>query len=213
MKDAGSVADYLSTIVTWLVVHPHEVVTLLLTNGDHVSVDYFAAAFSASGAAEITYVPFRNHTATNLNTWPTLAELISAEKRLVAFVDANANTSVPYILDEWAYFWETPFDVTDPSFSSCAIDRPEGLRSGKNAAVAKQRMYIANHFLDTSVLGMVVPDRRDAGRTNAEGEGVGGLAAQVGRCRGAHGRAPKGVLVDYFEKGNAFVVQDGINGV
>lgn len=38
MKDSGSIQDFLAAIINWLDTHPIEVVTLLLTNGDYVSL-------------------------------------------------------------------------------------------------------------------------------------------------------------------------------
>lgn len=210
MKDAGSVDNFLKTIVTWLLEHPKEVVTLLLTNGDYVSIDYFAKAFNSSGAQEVAYVPFAHHKASVLNSWPTLGELIASEKRLVAFLDSGANSSAPFILPEFDYFWETPFDTTDPGFSQCVIDRPEDL--ARQPKVAAQRMYIMNHFLDTNILGMDFPDRYNAKRTNAEAGG-GSIGVQTGLCQRLHGRPPNGVLVDYFDRGSVFKAQNALNGL
>lgn len=47
---------------------------------------------------------------------------------------------------------------------------------------------------------MDLPNRRDAERTNAL-KGKGSIGAQVDLCMGMHGRAPKGIMVDYFDKG------------
>lgn len=68
-----------------------------------------------------------------------------------------------------------------------------------------------NHFLDTKVWGMEVPDRRDAARTNAY-RGKGGIGEQAERCAGLHGKAPAAVLVDYFDRGEVFKAQDALNG-
>ena len=209
IKDAGSVQDYLSTINDWLGKHPQEVVTLLLTNGDHVNVSEFDKAYTLSGLRSYAYIPTATHDESILDSWPTLGELISSGKRLVAFLDTGASQDVPYILNEFSYFWETPFDTTDPSFLQCTIDRPGHLY--QFPAVAKETMYISNHFLDTDVAGMEIPDRRDAARTNAV-VGKGSIGAQVDLCRTLHGRPPVGVLVDYFDKGEVFRMQDLLNG-
>lgn len=209
MKDAGGVREYLDAVKRWLDAHPREVVTVLLTNGDFVDVAEFKEAFNASQIDGYAYVPTLGHSAEILESWPTLSELIDSGKRLVAFLDFGADTErVPYLLPELDYFWETPFDTTDPTFSQCAIDRPEDLQ--RDPEKAEKRMYIVNHFLDTDVLGMDLPDRRDVGNTNAWGS----LGVQVGVCEGLYGgRKPKGVLVDYFERGNVWEVQDWLNGV
>ena len=210
LKDAGTVEAYLQVVKAWLDTHPKEVVTLLLTNGDNVPVAEFDAVFSASGIRPYAYVPGPSHDPTVLDSWPTLGELITNGTRLGAFLDYGATDTVPHILPEFLYFWETPFDMTDPSFPQCIIDRPGS--AADNPEVAYQRMYIVNHFLDTEMLGMDIPDRRDAESTNAVG-GRDSSDRQVGLCVGLHRRAPKGILVDFFERGDVFGVQDGLNGV
>ncbi|KAL6719726.1 hypothetical protein ACLMJK_001647 [Lecanora helva] len=210
MKDAGSVQYYLETIKSWLDTHPKEVVTVLLTNPNYANITHFAHAFNASGITQYTYTPLPTHNSADPSTWPTLGELIVNNTRLIAFIDSGADDAlVPYILSEFTYFWETPFDTTDPSFPQCAVDRPEDI--AKHPARINERMYIVNHFLDTHLLGMDVPNRRDAGRTN-KAEGEGSIGKQVELCVGVHGRKPKGVLVDYFDRGEVFRVQDLLNG-
>ena len=211
MKDAGSVHDYLGTVRVWLDHHPKEVVTLLLTNGDYANITNFNHAFNISGVLPYAYIPIKTHKPTDLNTWPTLSQLISSGKRLIVFLDTGADSNIaPYILPEFTYFWETPFDTINPSFPQCTIDRPQDIAS--NASKVSQRMYIMNHYLDTSVLGMFLPNRRDAKKTNAK-TGPGSIGAQVDLCVKMHGYKPKGVLVDYFDKGDVFAVQDEMNGL
>ena len=210
LKDAGSVKVYLEVIKKWLDKHPKEVVTLLLTNGDNVRVSEFDDVFVASGIQPYAYVPGPSHNPSILDSWPTLGELVDNDTRLVAFLDYGAMDTVPYILPEFLYFWETPFDMTDPSFPQCIIDRPGGVV--ENPALAAQRMYLVNHYLDTEMMGMDVPDRRDARKTNAA-SGSESIGAQIDLCQKEHGRAPKGILVDYFEKGDVFKVQDALNGL
>ena len=67
-----------------------------------------------------------------------------------------------------------------------------------------------NHFLDTDVLGMDLPDRRDARKTNATG--TGNLGAQAGLCGESHGRAPVGMLVGYVDQGEGLKARDRLNG-
>ena len=223
MEDGGALKDYLTTVKKWLEANPHEVVTLLLTNGDYLDVGAFDQVFTKAGITDLVYTPQRappktrhrrgenNATSTNPEQWPTLGQMIAKNQRLVVFLDYGAKpTSVPYILNEFAYFWETPYDTTDPTFSQCAIDRPYLAADATPAARrdVEQRMYIVNHYLDTKVLGMEVPDRRDAKKTNAW-ESVG---RQAGLCERVHGRKPRVVLVDYFDVGGWFRVQDRLNG-
>ena len=225
--DAGSLVSYLTTIKTWLDANPNEVLTLLLTNGDSLDVSVFDTAYTNSGLKPYAFVPASSPGFLPIDSWPTLQDLITTNKRLVAFLglfllpfsfytiplmfsslqlDYGASPSkVPYILDEFSYFFETPFDTTDPTFNECTLDRPAG-------ASPNGRMYIINHFLDISVFGILIPDNGADQTTNAA-TGTGSIGAQVGLCEGIYGRAPKGVLVDYFDKGNVFAAQNALNGL
>ncbi|KAL8908253.1 MAG: hypothetical protein Q9171_005533 [Xanthocarpia ochracea] len=212
MKDAGLLSDYLKVIKEWLDKNPQEVITILLTNGDRLNVTDFHQAFHTSGIIPYTYTAHGNPNAWTLDSWPTLGHLIAANTRLIAFLDTGANQSqIPYLHNEFAYFWETPFEGLDhPSaFASCKIDRPVGLE--KFQRTVKQRMYILNHFLDTRIGGIQVPNRRDAKMSNAWGGGW-GIGTHAGRCVGLYGRAPAAVLVNYFDKGEVFEAQDRLNG-
>lgn len=203
-KDAGLLSDYLADIKTWLDDNPNEVVTLLLVNGDNVNISLFDTAYTTSDLKKYTYTPPAS--SLGLSAWPTLSELIGNNTRLIAFLDAGAApSSVRYILDEFTYFFETPYDVTDPNFAECVIDRPKG-------ATADGRMYIVNHFLDLAIGSIDVPDDSADDATNAP-TGVGSIGAQVGICQGLYGRAPVGILVDNFDKGDVFAAQNALNGL
>lgn len=114
---------------------------------------------------------------------------------------------MPYILEEFNYFFETPYDTTNPSFPECSIDRPAG-------ASAAGRMYLVNHFLDISIFGIDIPDEAAASKTNAA-TGSGSIGAQVAICVGLYGVYPNVVLLDYFDKGSPgwSKAQNTMNGV
>ncbi|KAL1979877.1 hypothetical protein VTN96DRAFT_5035 [Rasamsonia emersonii] len=205
LKDAGSLVSFLETVKTWLDGNPNEVVTLLITNGDNVNITEFDSAFDQSGIKKYAFVPSSSPNPLSINDWPTLQELIDAGTRLVAFLDYGADMkTVPYILDEFAYYFETPYDVTNASFPDCSINRPPG-------ASADGRMYIVNHFLDVDVLGALIPDREAADTTNAA-TGNGSIGAQAALCESLYGRPPNVVLVDFTDKGDIFAAQDALNG-
>lgn len=203
-RDAGTLSAYLCTVKTWLDANPNEVVTILLVNGDNVDVSMVDDAYTSSGLKSYAYTP--STSPLGLSAWPTLQEMISAGTRLVAFLDAGVNPSVPYILDEFTYFFETPYDTTDPTFPQCTIDRPHGLTT------ADGRMYIVNHFLDLGLGDIDIPDDAADNTTNAA-TGVGSIGAQADICIGLYERAPWGVLVDYFDKGDVFTAQNALNGL
>ncbi|MCJ1470409.1 hypothetical protein MMC07_009054 [Pseudocyphellaria aurata] len=209
VNNAGSVQGFLRTVKDWLDTHPQEIVTLLLTNGDRdrINASDFDHAFTASEIKPYAYIPKNTGNFSvdlSITSWPTLGEMITSGKRLVAFVDYGSSPLYPYILGEFHYFWETPFDTIDRAFSQCTTQRI--------LPVANPNMYILNHFLDTQILKLLVPDRRDASHTNAAA-GTGSIGAQVELCKKLHGYLPRVILVDYFERGDVFKVQRSLNGL
>ncbi|KAG0161506.1 hypothetical protein PDIDSM_9040 [Penicillium digitatum] len=203
LENAGSLKLYLTTIKNWLDVNPNEVVTLLLTNGDSVAITEFGDTLSSSGISNYAYVPSANPLP--IANWPTLSDMISSGKRLVVFLDYGADIKkVNFIQDEFAYYFETAYDVTDASFSNCSLDRPFG-------AAATGRMGIVNHFLDIEVFGVKIPARQRASTTNAA-TGPGSIGAQAALCSGLYGRAPNVVLADFVDKGDVIAAQKNLNG-
>ena len=84
LEDAGTLKSFLITVKKWLDANPHEVVTLLLTNGDSASITEFGDTFSSSGIVDYAFVPSANPLA--ISDWPTLGNLISSGKRLIVFL-------------------------------------------------------------------------------------------------------------------------------
>lgn len=132
--------------------------------------------------------------------------MIITSSRVVVFMDYETDQdAVPYILDEFRYMWETPFDPVDRAFP-CTVQRPPDL----SKAAAKSRMYIANHNLNTELelLGntLLVPTAPLLGETNAvEGFGSLGLAAKT--CNETWGKPPTVLNVDYYNVGNGSVFE------
>nr|OQO18733.1 hypothetical protein B0A51_11431 [Rachicladosporium sp. CCFEE 5018] len=170
--DAGSLAKYLREVRTWLEGNPNDVVTLLLLNGDDLDLSVFDAIFGRSRMRDYAFVPASSPRTLAISDWPTLSALIQLNKRLIVFLDSKADTTkVPYILPEFDYFFETPYDTTDPAFKQCTLDRPAG-------SSPEGKMYIVNHFLDKTALWTSV------------------LAAL---CEKLYGRRPNVVLVDMIK--------------
>lgn len=205
INDAGSLTSYPTTIKNWLDKNPNEVLTLLLTNGDRVDVKDFDSSFNSAGLDKYAYTPPTHPLP--MTAWPTLGDLIKSKTRLIVFLDYGADeNTVPYILDQFAYYFETPFDTTDPAFGQCTIDRPP-------KATPEGRMYIVNHYLDWEITsGLLVPDRGAAATVNAA-TGKGSIGAQAELCIGLYGRAPNAVLVDFVDKGDVMLVQRELNGL
>ncbi|KAI4117576.1 MAG: hypothetical protein LQ345_002230 [Seirophora villosa] len=213
LLNAGTAESYFTDITRWVRRHPYDVVTLLIGNADLVNVNNYAALLQSSRLARYAYIP--SEVPMGIDAWPTLSEMILTQKRVVIFMDYNANqTAVPYILDEFSYVWETPFSPTNRSFP-CTQQRPPGLSTGD----AQRRMYLVNHNLNTeltlagtSILVVTVSLLNVTNNVTGPGS-LGTHAAKKVVERWS--RPPNFLLVDYYNvgAGSVFKVAAELNNV
>ncbi|KAJ3212128.1 hypothetical protein HDU83_005756 [Entophlyctis luteolus] len=199
LYNGGSLTNYLKRVVAWMAANPTEVVTILMTNNDDVAVNAeWLTSFQDSGIDQLAYIPPymplpRGH-------WPTLGEMIDSGRRAVLFLDYKADfQTVNYVFNEFSNMFETRYDSTDASFP-CTVDR--GVTGN---------MYLINHYLDFSLLGILLPDRIKAGTTN----GVASIVANARNCAAGvgGGRYPNFVLLDWVDKGDPFTAAKQLNGL
>lgn len=207
LYNGGTLANYLSSVKTWMDANPDNVISLLIVNSyDNIPPSAYDSVFQSVGLASQAYAP--PSASLPASGWPTLGSLISSGKNLVVFLTTEADfTTVPYIIDEFTNIWETAFDVTTTTFD-CSVNRTNGDVS--------TQMYLINHFLDENFLtdDIPVPDKAAANVTNGV-SGVGSLGQQVQTCVQDYGRNPNFMLVDFYEYGNGsvFEVAATANGV
>jgi hypothetical protein len=202
--DAGPITDYLGTVYDWVATHPYDVVTIILGNGGYNPVTDYVPFLEQTGLQNFAYEPPK--IPMGLDDWPVLASMILTGKRVVFFMDYEANqTAVPWILDEFSQMWETPFDPTDRNFP-CDVQRPPNL----SAEDAKNRLYLANHNLnyDINLLGtsLLVPYTPLLNVTNNV-TGYGSLGMSATNCSQTWGFPPKFLNVDYYNVGNGSVFE------
>ncbi|KAF4582654.1 hypothetical protein EYR40_002577 [Pleurotus pulmonarius] len=206
--DGGTVEDYLKKVKTFLDANPNEVITLIFTNPEGVSIpSVWKPAFDNSGITPLAFIP--PSIPMKASDWPTLGQLIDSGKRVVVFLDAGADGqgSGNFILPEFPMIWETPFSQTDASFP-CRVDRIQGPLS------TEDHMYMINHSLNVNILpigdGVLVSDPVDAPVTN----GVTSIVNHANGCaQFAAGRAPNFVLLDYVNIGQGKQAVDILNRV
>ena len=216
MLDAGPLADWLVEIKAWLDTHRFDVVTILIGNADpYPDPSTWVFAVEQSGILDYAYAP--PQMPMSLADWPTLADMILLNRRAVILLDYKANYATwPWLIDEFAVMWETPFDPVNRDFP-CTVERPPDL-SESDARSA--RMFMMNHnfnvqfdILGTSIL---VPARSLLNETNAVA-GYGSVGAAAAACRAAWGRPPNFLNVDYYDEGSSpgsvFEVAAAMNGV
>ena len=214
LLNAGTLSSWLSEIKAWMDANPHDVVTILLVNSDNASAEDLNTQFEAANITSYAYQP--PSTTTALDTWPTLQELISNSTRLVTFVaslDPTSNTVAPYLLDEFTFVFENPYNVTSLSNFSCTADRPPAVQGQTATAISAGRLPLVNHFLDEGIgLGIDIPDSGNITTTNGL-TGIGSLGQAASDCSAAYGKAPAFLLVDFFDEGSTLSVVNSLNGI
>ncbi|KAF4507895.1 hypothetical protein G6O67_004346 [Ophiocordyceps sinensis] len=198
--DVGPLTLYLHEVADWLDGHPDDVVTLLLTNINAIPMDKFRGAFDETGLNKLV---FRPRGVLAKHQWPTLQELIKAGTRLVVFMDYHSDQAkVDYIINEFDYFWETPYGITDKAFPTCSVDRPSN-------GDTKKLMGIMNHMLNHKIGDIVFPNMLDAASTNS----LASIQKQVDLCK-SHGKPqPNVVLLDWVNIGEAQKALQVLNGL
>jgi len=209
LMDGGSLLDFLETVEAFLRRNPDEVLTLLFVNTG-VPLNSFAKVFLEARLDVLSYIPpaDKRHGQMRTSDWPTIAQMVAANQRLVTFLSSGADEeAVPFLLPEFDYVFETDFGIERPDQYSCAPARP---RYADDSFVP-DRLSLVNHFLYAKFLGFRFPNASFAGETNAAGFRVGELGEHAVRCRGAYERRPNFLLVDFFNEGDVFAVEEGVN--
>ena len=102
--DGGTVEAYLTNVKIFLDANPNEVLTMIVTNPDGLSLPgQWEPAFRNSGIMNLAYVP--PNLPMKQTDWPTLGNMIDSGKRVVVFLDYGADGSdggiVDFILPEF----------------------------------------------------------------------------------------------------------------
>ena len=118
----GTLEAFLTRVTSWLRRHPYDVLTILMGNTDVITPDKYILPITSSGLINYVYTP--PLVPMGIDDWPTLQEMIFANTRAVVMLDYDANQQeIPWLLDEWAQMFETPFSPTNRDFP-CTADRP-----------------------------------------------------------------------------------------
>jgi hypothetical protein len=204
LLDVGTLESYLATVKGWLDQHPYEVIAIIMGNNNgqdtRIPVTDYVIPFQDSGIMEYLWTP--PSASLNLTDWPTLAEMIIRNQRVVVMMDYGTDQSqVPWLLSEFDYQWETPFSPTDPAFP-CTQQRPPNQAED----VSRNRMYMMNHNLNIQVSfpgvsSILIPAYSLLDQVNAV-SGNGSVGLNVQNCEKMWNRPPNWILVDYYNYGN-----------
>ena len=181
--------------------------TFMWTNpSDNVPLAMINKAYQRAGLNSISYAP--PHAEMNLTDWPTMEEMVLANRRVVTFMDSGINQAeVPYVIPMWSFVRETPAFVTSDEKFACG--------TGSNQSPPGQKLAMVNHVLyqDKVRSGQRFPNVQKAGLTNAATGKIGALLSHLDTCFTSWDRRPNFVMVDFFDRGNVFLAQDVVNGL
>ena len=163
-----------------------EVVTIIFEA--HADADRHLEAFDEADLLD------RVHGQDPAQPWPTLRELIDADRRLVVLTDDAGVGAYGWYMDVWAHAWETHYAAETTADFSCDINRGD----------AGNRLFIFNHFLTDT---WPVPE--EAPVTNANPF----LIDRARECMTASGRLPNFVTVDFHSDGDLFEAVRMLNGL
>ncbi|KAG0083567.1 hypothetical protein BGZ93_006350 [Podila epicladia] len=198
LLDGGPLSKTLGHIKAFMDKNPNEVITILWENSQDLAPARFQAVYAAAGLVAYSHAQKPGTAA-----WPTLSQMISSGKRLVSFIDSGAAASVPWLMAEYDFVFETPYNIVTGAPYPCTIDRPKD---------QKKPMYVLNHFVSGQFqLGantISIPQPKIANVTNAAE-----LADHVSNCQKVLKQTPNFIAVDFYEKGDLMKVVAQANGV
>lgn len=204
LLDGGTFLDTLTSLRQWLDVNPREVITLFLENSGKFDTTAIAEQFNKADLQKFCYAPRER------KDWPSIREMITYNQRVVVFVDnLYGNAVYSYILPQYQYVWETPFQAYLPKPDwSCAKDRPtNGLPS-----TATEPMYILNHFVMANAtvhnsVAFSFPSFANASKVNNDM-----LRMHAENCTKLLSK-PNFIAVDFYDVGIALDLAAGLNGL
>jgi len=175
----------LSEIRGFLDGHPSEVIVLIIQDG--ITPEDTARAFEESGLIYYVY----SHDPDK--PWPTLAEMIDHNERVVVFAE-RAGPPPDWYHHFWDYAQETVFNYRSAEAFNCAPNRGSSDRP----------LFLLNHWVSRRA-----PSRVDAVQVNA----FDFLMNRVHTCMEERGRLPNFIAVDFYSIGDLLAVVDTLNGV
>ena len=180
--------DILVEVKDFLDQHTNEVVTIIFES--YVSSNAIENTFQQTGLSS------RLFTKQEHNDWPTLQEMISADKRLVVFSDINdAGPGQDWYHYVWKYCVETHFSVHDTAQFTNDFNRGDSVND----------LFIFNHFVTTSPFGLGSPT------LSAQANLFSFLSSRILENYLAKNKFPNFITLDFYDIGDGKKVVDWVN--
>lgn len=182
---AVDLASALSVITAFLDDNPSEVVTLIIQN--EIGTSDTERAFDAAGLDPYLF------SGDVAGGWPTLAELIADDDRLVVFAESSGPPPDWY-RSAGDQIQDTAFRVDRPTDFTCDLERGD----------PDAPLFLLNHWIHRAA-----PDRADATLVNTRQQ----IVDRARACASERGRLPNFVAVNFFNIGDVIGAVDQLNGV
>jgi hypothetical protein len=184
---AQPLVPWLRTLRDFLTANPREVVILVIE--DYVQPEELAAAFEASGLADLVY------RGAPRPPWPTLAQLAASNQRVVTFLESG-RPGVDWLHPAFETIQETPYrfrQLAQLSEDSCRVNR----------GGTKGSLFQMNHWVETPP----TPRPSNAALVNAYDF----LLHRAETCERARAHLPNIIAVDFYRTGDLFKVVKHLN--
>lgn len=179
---AEPLVDGLSRIALLLEAHPNDVFVLILQ--DEIEPPRIVEAFEASG--------LRRHAIAQLQPWPTLAELIASDTRLLVTHEGGRADAPAWYHDTYALAWDNDYAAASVEDFDCAPFRGD---PGSD-------VFLLNHFLTSPLASAALA---------AEANPASVLLEHVQRCEAESGQRVDWLAVDFYDVGDVLSVVTQLN--
>ncbi len=181
---------FLDQIKDFLTNNPKEIVTIIFEC--YESADKIEEAMKNADLLAITYTKVKGV------DWPTLQNMIETNKRLIVFSDKNdASSTQKWYHFVWTYSVETSFSVHDL----------DDFNSDFNRGKANNDLFILNHFITSSILGVGQKDKALKANSNPF------LIDRITKCQTEKRKFPNFVTLDFYNLGDGLQAVNKLNNV
>ena len=180
-------APVMDRLNTWMDEHPREVIVLFIQ--DTVTPADTDAVLRKAGLADKAYVH------PDGAEWPTLREMIDANKRLLVLMEnEGGGDQYPYLHQGFDLVQDTEYSVQTAADFECSLKRGE----------PDSPLFSVNHWLANF-------DRLISSAEEVNAYDV--LKPRIDECEIERGRAPSMIAVNWYDRGDLFRVVNELNGV
>lgn len=178
-------AEGLGEVQAFLDAHPAEVVVILFE-------DYITAEDTVRVATEVG-LSARAITPPADGDWPTLAELVAADRRILLMAQGGGGAADWYV-DAWTWTFDTPYSFESTADFTCDSNRGD----------PENPLFLVNHW---------VSDPLSTEENAAVANAAAVLEARALACQEQWGRPVNTLAVDHYAVGDLFSVVRRLNGL